>query len=63
MAPGGGREGQRRLMGVAIPAERLVGGRGHVIERGSGPQASHVIPPEQFHLDPQLLVHGHVGLE
>ena len=48
-------------MPVAVPAARLVGELGKVVETGGRPELARDVVADQLHLNAQVLVHGDVG--
>ena len=59
----GTREGQGRLVPVAVPAAGLVGKRGEVVEASRWPQLTGGVVAHQLDLDAEFLLHGHVGTQ
>ena len=60
---GGGGEGQGGPVPVPVPTAGLVGEGRHVVEPGRRPEQAGSVVPDQVDVDPELPVHGHVGLE
>ena len=48
-------------MPVAVPAARLVGEFGEVVETSGRPELARGVVADQLHLNAQVLVHGDVG--